>query len=174
MPSKRPSQGRQVTAGKLAADAVETAKIKDGQVTTAKLAADAVETAKIKDAQVTAAKLAADAVETAKIKDASHDGKLAAGPSRWPDQLCRVKVLMPRAATGRCRRLVGTAVGDRLIAVFGAPRPRGHGGGHGLIRGGGHRPERDPADAGRRPVRQNVHLPADPRGRLIAGELRKV
>ncbi len=60
-----------VTAAKLAADAVETLKIKDANVTAAKLAADAVETLKIKDANVTAAKLAADAVETSKIKDAN-------------------------------------------------------------------------------------------------------
>ena len=80
-----------ITAAKLASNAVETAKIKDGAVSTAKvadsaisaakLAADAVETAKIKDAAVSsakvadgaisAAKLAADAVETAKIKNAA-------------------------------------------------------------------------------------------------------
>ena len=58
-----------VAEAALAADAVETAKIKDGNVTAAKLATDAVETAKIKDGNVTAAKLATDAVETAKIKD---------------------------------------------------------------------------------------------------------
>jgi hypothetical protein len=56
-------------AAYLAANAVETAKIKDANVTAAKLAANAVETAKIKDANVTAAKLATDAVETAKLKD---------------------------------------------------------------------------------------------------------
>lgn len=68
-----------VTAAKLAADAVETAKIKDANVTAAKLAADAVETAKIKDANVTAAKLATDSVETAKIKDLNvTDAKIAA------------------------------------------------------------------------------------------------
>jgi hypothetical protein len=69
----------QIAAGGLAANAVETVKIKDKNVTEAKLAdsavsavkiaANAVETAKIKDANVTAAKLATDAVETAKIKD---------------------------------------------------------------------------------------------------------
>jgi hypothetical protein len=51
-----------VTAAKLAADAVETAKILDANVTAAKLATDAVETAKIKDANVTFAKFASAAV----------------------------------------------------------------------------------------------------------------
>ena len=67
------------TAAKLAADVVETAKIKDANVTAAKLATDAVETAKIKDANVTAAKLATDSVETLKIKDLNvTTAKLAA------------------------------------------------------------------------------------------------
>ena len=51
-----------VTAAKLATDAVETLKIKDGNVTAVKLATDAVETAKIKDLNVTTGKLAADAI----------------------------------------------------------------------------------------------------------------
>jgi len=60
-----------VTAAKLASNSVETAKIVDANVTAVKLATDSVETAKIKDANVTAVKLAADSVETAKIKDAN-------------------------------------------------------------------------------------------------------
>lgn len=50
-----------VVAAKIAANAVETAKIKDANVTAAKLAANAVETAKIKDVNVTLAKLAVSA-----------------------------------------------------------------------------------------------------------------
>jgi hypothetical protein len=46
-----------ITAAKLTADAVTTAKILNANVTAAKLAANAVETAKIKDANVTEAKL---------------------------------------------------------------------------------------------------------------------
>jgi hypothetical protein len=46
-----------VTAAELAADAVETDKIKNVNVTAAKLAADAVETAKIKNVNVTEAKI---------------------------------------------------------------------------------------------------------------------
>jgi len=60
-----------ITAAKLAADAVETLKIKDANVTHAKLADDAVETVNIKDANVTHAKLADDSVETVNIKDAN-------------------------------------------------------------------------------------------------------
>ena len=48
-----------VTAGKIASDAVTTAKILNANVTAAKLAADSVETAKIKDGNVILAKLAA-------------------------------------------------------------------------------------------------------------------
>lgn len=47
-----------VTATKIAANAVITAKIKDANVTAAKLATDAVETLKIKNANVTLVKLA--------------------------------------------------------------------------------------------------------------------
>lgn len=46
-----------VSAAELAANAVETAKIKDGNVTAAKLGASAVETAKINDGAVTYAKV---------------------------------------------------------------------------------------------------------------------
>lgn len=60
-----------VTAGKLATDAVETLKIKNANVTHGKLADDAVETHNIKDLNVTAGKLANDAAETIKIKDAN-------------------------------------------------------------------------------------------------------
>jgi len=68
----------QIAPAGIAADAIETSKIKDLNVTTAKLANDAVETVKIKNLNVTAAKLAADSVETAKIKDLNVTvGKLA-------------------------------------------------------------------------------------------------
>lgn len=60
-----------VTAAKLGANAVETAKILDANVTGVKLASDAVTTVKILDANVTAAKLASDAVTTAKILNAN-------------------------------------------------------------------------------------------------------
>lgn len=56
-----------ITAAKLAADAVETAKIKDGQVTAGKLASDAIETAKIKDDAVTTAKILNANVTPAKL-----------------------------------------------------------------------------------------------------------
>lgn len=60
--------------------AIQTADISDAQITAAKLAADAVETAKILDANVTTAKLADANVTTAKIADASvTQAKLAAG-----------------------------------------------------------------------------------------------
>lgn len=54
---RTPSAGS-VTAVKIAADAVETAKIADNAVTNAKLADNAVDTAEIKDGAVTNAKLA--------------------------------------------------------------------------------------------------------------------
>lgn len=56
-----------ITAAKLAADAVTTAKILDANVTAGKLAADAVETAKILNANVTTAKIADANVTEAKI-----------------------------------------------------------------------------------------------------------
>ena len=58
-----------VTAIKLAADAVTTAKILDANVTEAKLAANAVATAKVADGAITAAKMAANSVATASIVD---------------------------------------------------------------------------------------------------------
>ncbi len=67
-----------VTAAKIAADAVITAKILDANVTTAKLADNAVTTVKILDGNVTADKLAADSVTTVKILDVNvTTGKLA-------------------------------------------------------------------------------------------------
>ena len=77
-----------ISAAKLAADSVTTAKILDANVTAAKLAADSVITAKILDANVTAAKLAADSVTTVKILDANVTAaKLAA------DSVTTVKIL---------------------------------------------------------------------------------
>jgi hypothetical protein len=57
-----------LTATGLAADAVETAKLKDANVTAAKLATDAVETAKIKDGNVTTAKILDGAVTAPKFR----------------------------------------------------------------------------------------------------------
>lgn len=75
-----------VTAAKLAAEAVETAKIQNLAVTegklaalavsAAKLAAEAVETGKIKNLAVTEAKIAAEAVSRAKLAKAAR-------PVRW-------------------------------------------------------------------------------------------
>jgi hypothetical protein len=76
------------TTDQVAAAAIESEDIADAAVTAAKLAANAVETTKIKDLAVTegkiadlavsAAKLAADAVETDKIKTgAVTEGKIA-------------------------------------------------------------------------------------------------
>lgn len=58
-----------VTAAKIAADAVTTAKILDANVTAAKLASDSVTTVKILDANVTEGKIADDAVTGDKIAD---------------------------------------------------------------------------------------------------------
>ena len=60
-----------VSAAKLATDAVVTTKIQDDAVTTAKIDNGAVTTAKLDTASVTAAKLASDAVETDKLDDAA-------------------------------------------------------------------------------------------------------
>lgn len=105
-----------ITAAKLATDAVETLKIKDLNVTTGKLAALAV----------TAAKLAADAVTTAKILDANvTTAKLAAGAGTLPklDLTTGLKVLAADGlnTTGGDAQvtLTGTAVGDRVVAIFG-------------------------------------------------------
>ena len=69
-----------VTAEKLAADSVTTAKIADGNVTAAKLATDSVTTEKIVNGAVTTEKLGANAVTTGKINDgAVTNDKLAAG-----------------------------------------------------------------------------------------------
>jgi len=79
-----PVPNTSITAAQLAADAVETLKIKDLNVTAGKLATDAVETLKIKDLNVTAGKLATDAVETAKIKNLNvTTGKAALGFGRY-------------------------------------------------------------------------------------------
>lgn len=66
-----------ISAAELAADAVETAKIKDLNVTAGKLAADAVETAKIKDANVTVGKL--DTPLQALVLGAAAGYKIARG-----------------------------------------------------------------------------------------------
>lgn len=80
--TKLPAQDLYVGAVKIynADGSVEiAAAVADGSVTAAKLAANAVETAKILNANVTAAKLATNAVETLKIKDANVTlAKLAA------------------------------------------------------------------------------------------------
>lgn len=53
-----------VTAAKVATDAIETAKIKNANVTGAKLASDSVTTAKIEDDAVTGAKIAALTIDS--------------------------------------------------------------------------------------------------------------
>ena len=79
-----------IIASLLAADAVETAKIKDlnvtsgkladGSVLEAKIASSAVTEGKIGSGAVTAAKIGAGAVETAKIADAAiTEGKIGSG-----------------------------------------------------------------------------------------------
>jgi len=70
----------EITAAKIASDAVTTVKILNANITAAKIASDSVTTAKILDANVTAAKLASDAVTTVKILDANVTAaKLASG-----------------------------------------------------------------------------------------------
>jgi hypothetical protein len=84
-----------VKTGLIAADAVETANIKDANVTTAKLATDAVTAVKITDATITAAKLAVGVVTlpfnfigglktSTDIEggDTVHDINIAAGEAR--------------------------------------------------------------------------------------------
>jgi hypothetical protein len=74
MPTKLPAQDLYIGAVKIfkADGSIETAlSLGTNDVTAVKIAANAVETAKIKDANVTAAKLATDAVETVKIKDSN-------------------------------------------------------------------------------------------------------
>jgi hypothetical protein len=58
-----------VKSENLAANAVETAKIKDGAVTAAKLAANAVTSEKLGSGSVTAVKIATDSISTLKIQD---------------------------------------------------------------------------------------------------------
>lgn len=69
-----------VVAAKIAANAVETAKIKDANVTAAKLATNAVETLKIKDVNVTLAKLAVTAktqILTYQVEDLAANADIA-------------------------------------------------------------------------------------------------
>ena len=69
-----------LAAAALATDSVITAKIQDLAVTTGKLAALSITTAKIADDAVTADKLASDAVATASLVDANvTEAKLATG-----------------------------------------------------------------------------------------------
>jgi hypothetical protein len=68
-----------ITAGKIAALAIETAKLANLAVTAAKIGEEAVESAKIKTAAITAAKIAAEAVTAAKLAEgAVTPTKLAA------------------------------------------------------------------------------------------------
>lgn len=75
---------------------IVTAEIKDANVTAAKLASNAVETAKIKDANVTAAKLATNAVSLNATPDSDHttDGiitTLTAGENLVFGNVCYMK-----------------------------------------------------------------------------------
>jgi len=88
-----------ITAAKLQADAVETAKIKDANVTAAKLASDAVETAKIKDANVTTAKLALQAVTAATIADATITATQLANASVGAAQMVDASVSTAKLAS---------------------------------------------------------------------------
>lgn len=105
-----------ITAAKLATDAVETAKIKDLNVTTGKIAALAVTTAKINALAVTDAEIAAGAVTTAKI---------LAGNVTLPklDFKTGAKWLaadgVDSSGGDTQVTLTGTAIGDRVIAIFG-------------------------------------------------------
>lgn len=60
-----------ITATELAANAVETTKIKDGAVNAIKIATDAIETDKIKDKNVTKAKLAQDVQDSLDAADSA-------------------------------------------------------------------------------------------------------
>ena len=82
----------------------------------------------IANTAVNAAKLAADAVETAKIKDANvTTAKLAAGAATLPKvTFTGLKMLAAAGNNGAgAINLAGAAVGDRVIAVFGAPTAGG-------------------------------------------------
>lgn len=93
-----------------------SAVIDNASITAAKLAADAVETAKIKDLNVTAGKLAADAVETAKIKNANVTlAKLAAGIT--PSHVVKFARLGAGITT---TALAGLVVGDLVIRITAA------------------------------------------------------
>jgi hypothetical protein len=70
-----PPQLESVAAENLAAEIVETAKIKNGAVTEAKLASEAVTEAKLHSGAVTESKIASEAVTEAKLKQGS-EGKL--------------------------------------------------------------------------------------------------
>lgn len=110
-----------VSAGKLAEDAVEEAKIKALAVTAGKLAADAVETAKVKDLNittdklaalaVTAAKLATDAVEEPKIKNAAVTNGKIADLAVTPAKISNI---------GLAKLLVGDGTSAQAGAVGGA------------------------------------------------------
>ena len=82
MTNERVPTALSVTAAKLAADAVETAKIKDANVTAGKLATDAVETAKIKDGNVTYLKLKSQLQEYLKAQGfTAEDNQII--PHNW-------------------------------------------------------------------------------------------
>lgn len=89
-----------------------------GGIVTDDLAADAVVTAKIPD----------NAITTAKILDANvTTAKMAAGATTLPKMtFTGIKVLAAAGKNGAgAITLTGTVVGDRLVAVFGAPTAGG-------------------------------------------------
>lgn len=117
----------EITAGKLGAAAVETAKIKAKNVTTACIADEAVTagqlpdkvivTAKIDDLAVTAAQLAADAVTTAKILNLNVTaGKIAA------DAVTTAKILDANVTEPKLAAVSSTTLGVKriLLGVFDA------------------------------------------------------
>lgn len=96
-----------------------------GEIGTTELAANAVTTAKITDANVTTAKIADDAITTAKILNANvTTGKLASGAATLPKvTFTGLKLLaadgVDSSGGDTQVTLTGSAVGDRVIAIFG-------------------------------------------------------
>ena len=110
-----------VTAGKLAADSVITAKILNANVTTAKIA----------DANVTAAKLAADSVVTAKILNANVTTAKIADANVTTDKIADANVTTAKiaddavtldkmAGLARGSLIVGNASGNPSALVVGS------------------------------------------------------
>lgn len=98
-----------VTTGKLATDAVTSAKLIDSAVATAKLRSDAVTEAKIITSAVTTNKLASDSVVTAKILDGN-----VTTPKLATDSVTAAKILNGTITTGK---LSGGSPGGALCIL---------------------------------------------------------